>query len=294
MTINYNNKAFLIVDIGSNSIVWILVNALDGAKIKDGGGRCEAQLKKGLNEQGLLDDEHIHKLIETCALALANARVVSQKAGLSLETHFFATQFLRLAANRDDVVNAFESALHEPLRILQSNDEAALELLAVKTAPVVIQNSNKPFIHIDMGGGSTEISFVNADGCVVFSQSVNAGKIDFWQRYCDHVADVFGDCSDVIRSGLEVIRPEYAVVAGSSLTSYARYALRCNDQPYSSKLVESKRVLPDVDVDKDDEKALIGGLFLKRVSDLINVPIYTTTKGVRDGYKIRLLNEVKS
>ena len=289
---NYNKKAFLIVDIGSNSIVWILVNALDGSRLEDGDGRCEAQLKKGINAQGLLDEEHVRKLIETCALALTNARLVSKKAGLYLETHFFATQFLRLAANREDVVNAFESTLHEPLRILQSNDEAALELLAVKTAPVVVQNPNKPFLHMDMGGGSTEISFINANGRVAFSQSVNAGKIDFWRRYCDHLSDVFGDCRKVICAGLEVLKPEFAVLAGSSLTCYARYALRCNDQPYSSDLVESKRVPPDVDVDKDDEKALIGGLFVKQVSDLINVPIYTTTKGVRDGYMIRLLNQV--
>ncbi len=285
------NHAFLVIDIGSNSIVWTLTHAQTGETINEGCGRYEAKLKLGLNENGELTEPYRFIMIETVNKAIEMARVAAQSHGLALIVHCFATQFLRQAQNKNDVRQQFERTLNVPLRILSSDEETLFELNGVKRSPLIQKFLPQSFMHIDLGGGSTEISIVDQQLKSVFTQSVRLGKLDYWTRYTHHDTALFEPCNVIIAKALTQYTPNFILVGGGSMTSYARYVLGCAHEPYNAERLESRQIHAQAIVPQDDEKAIIGQQFVLLLTSLAHLPIFVTTLGVRDGYIRSLLSE---
>ncbi len=137
-----------------------------------------------------------------------------------------ATAAIRTASNRDELCDAVEEAIGQPLQILPGDEEARLSF--VGAARTLATPPTGTMAVVDVGGGSTEIAIGSPDGRVEWSESFRIGSgfladsylrsdppsIAELQAVRDHVTGVF--------EGLETPPAETAVAVGGTATSLRR------------------------------------------------------------------------
>ena len=92
-----------------------------------------------------------------------------------------ATSAVRDAANRSEFLDAAESVVGAPLEVLSGLDEAALSF---RGAVSELNPAEGPFLVVDIGGGSTELSF-GTTGCEA-ALSLDIGSVRLTEKYVLH------------------------------------------------------------------------------------------------------------
>ncbi|MGJ7913475.1 Ppx/GppA phosphatase family protein [Neobacillus sp. LXY-1] len=140
-----------IIDIGSNTIRLVIYEKLiNGRQLKEIENiKVSSRLRMYLDDKLFLKDEGISLLIET----LQNFKMMLDLYGVS-EIFCVATATVRQASNKKDIVQIIQERTGFTITVLTDYEEAYLGYLAV---------SNSINIHeaitIDMGGGSTELTY---------------------------------------------------------------------------------------------------------------------------------------
>ncbi|MDV2683153.1 exopolyphosphatase [Alkalihalophilus lindianensis] len=145
-----NNQRFAIIDIGSNSIRLVITELDSQGRFKElHNVKNVARLSKHLNQDKEITEEGVNVLIETLVRfkEMMNFHEVAQIAAVG-------TAALRQSKNQQDIITMIEDMLGIKIRVLTDYEEAYYGYLAV-----VNSTSIKDGFTIDIGGGSTEVTY---------------------------------------------------------------------------------------------------------------------------------------
>lgn len=147
---------FGIIDIGSNSVRLLLT---DGDTRKKYVNTC--RLAEGMTAGGL----HADAMARTAAAV----KEYCQKAGAeNAGVYIFATEAVRSAKNKEVFLSGIRNATGYPVDVLSGEQESEIGFLGAY--------SGGNAIVLDIGGGSTELVFGNAEG-VRYAKSVPLGVV---------------------------------------------------------------------------------------------------------------------
>jgi exopolyphosphatase / guanosine-5'-triphosphate,3'-diphosphate pyrophosphatase len=161
------------IDCGTNSIR-LLIADIDGNNFREVARDMEiVRLGQGVDETGQFHPDAIARTL--AAVDKFAAEIV--KRGVE-KIRFCATSATRDATNRHLFVDGVRDRLGIELEVISGDEEAALSFAgAIKD----LDQSNGPFLVVDIGGGSTE--FVFGTSTVEAARSVNIGCVRMTERH---------------------------------------------------------------------------------------------------------------
>jgi exopolyphosphatase/guanosine-5'-triphosphate,3'-diphosphate pyrophosphatase len=143
------------IDIGTNTIL-LLIAKVEGGKIHPLREiETVARLGEGLQKNGILLKEAMDRGIQTLAQYLK----WSQEMGVQ-EIFAAGTSALREAKNSEDFLGLAKGKLGLSIEVISGEEEAQLSFLAVAKD---LQETEKPILVVDIGGGSTEFILGKGD-----------------------------------------------------------------------------------------------------------------------------------
>jgi exopolyphosphatase/guanosine-5'-triphosphate,3'-diphosphate pyrophosphatase len=131
------------------------------------------RLGQGVDATGKFDPEAIER---TLTATKKYADVIASK-GVE-KVRFCATSATRDATNRDIFIEGVREILGIEPEVIPGSEEAALSFMGATKG---LTHAEKPFLVVDIGGGSTE--FVIGGGQVDFAKSVNIGCVRMSERH---------------------------------------------------------------------------------------------------------------
>lgn len=158
------------VDLGSNTIRFI---EFDG---KEWGNDFEKIVRtaEGLEATGRVSDEACRRIINA---------ILEAHQHFDFKAHQIVgvtTAAIRMASNADEVLALIEKETGFHFEIIEGIREAALTLLAVQYRLNVLEINHPAFVLVDIGGGSTEVTFV--EGFHRRSMSLNSGILTMSEK----------------------------------------------------------------------------------------------------------------
>jgi len=142
---------FAAIDLGSNT-VRLMVGETDGSGWKILLRRQRITRLSGSfdSDRGRLDPSSVSRTVQTLAEFIGEARTLGAgRIGLG------ATGISRKAENAGEVLGALEPGPHLIARVISGEEEARLTLAG---ALFLAEDKNRPFLLVDVGGTSTEIT----------------------------------------------------------------------------------------------------------------------------------------
>ena len=141
-----------VIDIGTNSVKLLVADCHGRAVQPVNETSRQTRLGRGLYESGQLQSDPIADTAE----AVHDYLRLAKREG-AVETGIIATSAMREAENARELIDA----LGQTVAILSGDDEARLAYDGVTTDPRLAKRN---LLVIDVGGGSTEFTWGNADG----------------------------------------------------------------------------------------------------------------------------------
>ena len=220
-----------VIGIGSNSVRMLIVERDEHSGYATAPQRMEGVTRLAgyaLTDGGYrLQDKAMDDTVGVAASFVRQAR----ERGAAL-VGVIATEAVRAASNRDELVARLEGELGLPVRIISGEEEARLGWRAVASAASMQHDSGVALGVIDIGGGSTDLSagFVDADRpqSVV---SIQMGSRTAMQRFgLDRPIELSKLWGTLAAVSIEIApqaasldpKPEIAVVIGGTANVLAR------------------------------------------------------------------------
>jgi len=233
-----------VIDIGTNTLLLLIVEA-DPAGVRPVVDRCEfGRLGQGLDATGRLADEAIARSLEICR----SYRADIERAGAT-RIAVVGTQALREAANAAAFVEPAERILGARIEVIGGEREAELAYRSV--ARGLPEVAGRPFVVVDVGGGSTEV--VASDGArVTAAISVPIGAVRLAERHLRHDPPTADDAAallaDVDAQLAGATIPTGGTVVGTAGTATTLATLHLGLDGYDPSKIHGVRV-PRADVD---------------------------------------------
>lgn len=159
------------VDIGSNSVLMLVVDATDDGFVKVDDRVAVPRLSQGLDASGVLAEPAIARVEALLTELRAHADALGVEAIVATGTAPF-----RRSTNGDAVAARLGEALGAPIDVVSGDHEAELSLLATRRAFADLD----AFVVVDIGGASTEVIVV--DGDHVRTTSLDIGSVRLTER----------------------------------------------------------------------------------------------------------------
>ncbi|MEU6660728.1 Ppx/GppA phosphatase family protein [Streptomyces sp. NPDC046821] len=166
------------IDCGTNSIR-LLVADLDPAtgELVDLDRRMTiVRLGQGVDRTGRLAPEALERTFAACR---EYAGIIERHGAEKLR--FVATSASRDAENRDDFVRGVVDILGVEPEVITGDDEAQFSFTGATKELMGRADLDKPYLVVDIGGGSTE--FVVGDDAVGAARSVDVGCVRMTERH---------------------------------------------------------------------------------------------------------------
>ncbi len=178
-------------------------------------------------DRGFISDERKHRLIETLKaykILLGVYNVEAYKA--------FATSAMRDASNGPEILTEILDQTGIRVEIITGQQEASI---LYETHIAERLGSNKSYLYIDVGGGSTEISLF-AKGQTVFKESFNIGTIRMLR---DKVTEEQWDRMKwYIKTYTRGYQPVEAIGTGGNINKIFSISKRKEGKPLSLELLK--------------------------------------------------------
>jgi exopolyphosphatase / guanosine-5'-triphosphate,3'-diphosphate pyrophosphatase len=205
------------IDCGTNS-VRLLIADIGGGELVELERRMEiVRLGQGVDETGRLAPEALER---TFTAMRAYAKLV---AGHGAErVRVVATSATRDAANRDEFVRGVVDIFGVEPEVISGDEEARLSF-AGATKDLAALRPMRPYLVVDIGGGSTEFVLGDGDG-VRAARSVDIGCVRLTERHLHGdppSAEEIRRAEDDIRTALKEVTAEVAVAEAASLVGLA-------------------------------------------------------------------------
>jgi exopolyphosphatase/guanosine-5'-triphosphate,3'-diphosphate pyrophosphatase len=228
-----------VIDIGSNTLL-LLIIAPEGGTLED---LCRfGRLGEGLDATGKLKPEAIARSLDICR----EYRDLLDAHGVHTPT-VIATQALREATNASDFITPAEEILRGKIEVVTGKREA--ELAAAAVAKTLPQLTGRPYVVVDVGGGSTEV--IVTDGRRVKSAvSVPIGAVRMSERHLEHDPPLADESAamldDIDRALAQLELPSRVPVVGTAGTATTIAAIDLDLEKYDADRVTGLRLDPAV------------------------------------------------
>jgi exopolyphosphatase / guanosine-5'-triphosphate,3'-diphosphate pyrophosphatase len=216
------------IDLGSNSLRCIEYNEQTKTFEKE----CEYIVKTA-------DNLHLTGKINHLTIKRIVAALLDAKTKLNFSYHdvnAVTTEAMRQATNSDEVIEKIYNKTGITFKIISSEEEALLAVKAVVHRLNILNVPSKNFVLIDVGGGSTEVSFFYHDRLV--SKSFKIGIVSVAQQ-CDssediqsHLNTLFVDVDAFIKEVYIINKPEFFIATAGTPTTMAAYLQGMNYKTY--------------------------------------------------------------
>jgi len=161
------------IDCGTNSIR-LLIADINGDNFQELAREMEVvRLGQGVDATGAFDPEAIER---TLTATRKYSEIIASKGVEKIR--FCATSATRDASNRAIFIDGVREMLGIEPEVIPGTEEAELSFIG---ATKVLSHATKPFLVVDIGGGSTE--FVLGGDTVEFAKSVNIGCVRMSERH---------------------------------------------------------------------------------------------------------------
>jgi exopolyphosphatase/guanosine-5'-triphosphate,3'-diphosphate pyrophosphatase len=161
------------IDCGTNSIR-LLIADINGDNFQELAREMEVvRLGQGVDATGAFDPEAIER---TLTATRKYSEIIASKGVEKIR--FCATSATRDASNRAIFIDGVREILGIEPEVIPGTEEAELSFIG---ATKVLPHATKPFLVVDIGGGSTE--FVLGGDTVEFAKSVNIGCVRMSERH---------------------------------------------------------------------------------------------------------------
>jgi len=174
--------AYAAIDLGTNNCRLLIARATqDGFTVVDAFSRV-VRLGEGLATNGRMSDEAMDRAVEAlriCAEKLKKRNVVIARS--------VATEACRRADNGAEFIERVARETGILLDIIPPREEARLAVMGCYT---LLERGDGPALIFDIGGGSTELVLVNADGRVPMIQdwvSVPWGVVSLTESFASRL-----------------------------------------------------------------------------------------------------------
>ena len=155
------------IDIGSNTVRIVIYGLVDEIKFHELWNEKESVRLRQYLEDGKLSEEGIEKLIKV----LKRYKEIEQRFDM-VEFIVFATQTVRMAKNRKEVIKVVKDETGYDVRILSEDEECLLGFQGMKT---YLKHQDEG-LYVDLGGGSMELVYFSNDEPVHY-HSLDFGSI---------------------------------------------------------------------------------------------------------------------
>ncbi|MEN8142174.1 MAG: hypothetical protein ABFQ82_01085 [Thermodesulfobacteriota bacterium] len=167
-----NKSITAAIDLGSNSFR-LLIAGIDGGDISVQVNRLETvRLGKGLATSGKIPPEIMNRGLDV----LASFKIDLAHHNIE-RTRCCGTQALRQAGNAHAFLDKAESLLGTKIEIIGGHEEAALNCKGVLAG--LDKDTLPPFLVIDVGGGSTEIAYLQTASSSPQTISIPLGAVSW-------------------------------------------------------------------------------------------------------------------
>ena len=215
------------IDCGTNSVRLLIADIVDG-RLTDLERRMEiVRLGQGVDQTGTLAPEALER---TFSAMRGYAKLIDLHG--AEKTRVVATSATRDARNRADFVNGVLEIFGVAPEVISGDEEAHLSFTGA-TSDLVERRQIRPYLVVDIGGGSTE--FVLGSSSVQAAKSVDIGCVRMTERHLqgdpptpDQFADAVADIDAGLRAAREVVPVDEArtlVGLAGSVTTVAGMAL---------------------------------------------------------------------
>ncbi len=231
------------IDCGTNSIR-LLIADINNGNFKEIVRSMEiVRLGQGVDKNKLFQPDAIDRTL--AAVSSFNREIVSKSVE---KIRFCATSATRDATNRGLFTDGVKKILGVEVEVIPGDEEAKLSYCGATKG---LNQSDAPFLVVDIGGGSTE--FVYGNEKVEFAKSVDIGCVRMSERHLnshpatsDQVARAIVDIDKAIAQAAATVPISTAktliAVAGTA-TTVAAAALELNE--YDRNLIHLSRISAD-------------------------------------------------
>ena len=178
MSSSLNSKARFSygLDLGSNTLRGVILDCKSGEFILT--HESIVRTAEGIAKSGKISDETLSRVIT----AIEEGKEVISKIDIdSLSVRAVATEALRGAKNRDEVLKEIENTTGIRFEIIDGYEEAFLTMEAVRYRVSKLGIDSSSVIAVDIGGGSTEVSIYNRGN--FRAESFKVGILTLSQKY---------------------------------------------------------------------------------------------------------------
>jgi len=201
-----------VIDIGTNTLLLLIAEPAEGG-LRSVVDLCRfGRLGQGLDATGELHPDAIER-----SLAIVREyRAAIDDAGAS-RIAVVGTQALREAANAAEFVAPAEAILGAPIEVIAGAREAELAYRSVAVG--LPEVAGRPFVVVDVGGGSTEL--VASDGArVTAAISVPIGAVRLAERHLRHDPPAAGE-ADAMLADIDAQLAGATIPAGATIVGTA-------------------------------------------------------------------------
>jgi len=193
---------YAVIDVGTNSIKFHVAERAPDGQWRTVADRAEiTRLGEGLDEQRRISDAALDRAVAALAGMAAEAREHGVLAVVAV-----GTAGLRIAENREPVLDAIEARTGLRIEVISGEDEARLAYLAAKSGLGLAEGT---LVMFDTGGGSTQFTF--GRGAEVQERfSLDVGAVRYTERF--GLAGVVTD--DGLRQTLAALSADFARLDG--------------------------------------------------------------------------------
>ena len=172
-TSNIQHPRFAIgIDLGSNTLRVVKRDCRSGKFVAE--YEKIVRTAEGLVESGRISEAAVERIVR--ALEEARESVGFGEAALRAVT----TEAMRRASNREEVLRRIEEETGVRFELIDGREEASLTLLAVERRLESLGEAGDAFVLVDIGGGSTELTFRYPDD--VLTRSFPLGIVTLSQE----------------------------------------------------------------------------------------------------------------
>ncbi|MBZ4017576.1 Ppx/GppA phosphatase family protein [Streptomyces purpurogeneiscleroticus] len=238
------------IDCGTNSIRLLVADAdPETGELKDLDRRMKiVRLGQGVDRTGRLAPEALERTFAACR---EYATVIEELGAEKLR--FVATSASRDAENRDDFVRGVVDILGVEPEVITGDQEAEFSFTGATKELTGRDDLEKPYLVVDIGGGSTE--FVLGAESVRAARSVDVGCVRMTERHLVHdgevtdpptaeqIAAIKADVAAALDEAAETVplgEAHTLVGLAGSVTTLAGIALRLEE--YDSAAIHHARI----------------------------------------------------
>ena len=221
------------IDIGSNAarllISEVIISQQRKAEfVKLSLVRVPLRLGFDVFERGEISEERAQNLIKTILSYKLLIDVYNVKHYISA-----ATSAMRDAKNSSSIINRVKDETGMDIKVISGEDEASF---IYENHVAENMNSNESYLYIDVGGGSTELTFFS-DGKLVTKKSFNIGTIRLLKNQVTE--DSWNEMKEFIKNKLSGYHHITAIGSGGNINKIFSLSKRKEGKPLNLDLLRN-------------------------------------------------------